>query len=112
MITSSYFTLAIIVMAIITFSIRYSFFTRSFKINLSNKVRSVLLFTAPCVLTAMFTPILFKSAFETHQMISLLHSSYFLAGIATIILSLFIRHTFVVIILSMGLFYGLRFIIN
>ncbi len=111
MITSSYFTLAILVMAIITFSVRYSFFTRSFKINLSNKVRSILLFTAPCVLTAMFTPILFKSGFETHQLSSLLHSSYFWAGIGTIILSFVIRHTLTVIILSMGLFYGLRFIL-
>ncbi|MDG6882477.1 Predicted membrane protein [Phocoenobacter uteri] len=111
MITSSYFTFAILLMAIITFSIRYSFFTRSFKINLNNKVRNILLFTAPCVLTAMFTPILFKSAFETHQLSSLLHNSYFLAGVGTIILSLLIRHTFVVILLSMGLFYGLRFML-
>ncbi|MDP8175398.1 AzlD domain-containing protein [Phocoenobacter skyensis] len=108
MISSSYFTVAILLMAIITFSIRYLFFTRTFKINLSNKVRSILLFTAPCVLTAMFTPVLFQDMIATKQVTALFSSSYFWAGICAILFSLFIRHTFAVIILSMAVFYGLR----
>ncbi|MBR0572654.1 MULTISPECIES: AzlD domain-containing protein [Pasteurellaceae] len=108
MISSSYFTIAILVMAVITFLIRYLFFTRSFKINLSNKVRSILLFTAPCVLTAMFTPVLFQDFIATKQVTALIDSSYFWAGICAILFSIFIKHTFTVIILSMVAFYGLR----
>ncbi|MDP8088452.1 AzlC family ABC transporter permease [Pasteurella atlantica] len=42
------------------------------------------------------------------QVTALIDSSYFWAGICAILFSIFIKHTFTVIILSMVAFYGLR----
>ncbi len=121
MITTEYFTLAIIVMALITFSVRYVFFTTHFRISLTKPMKNILTFTAPCVLTAMLVPIMFQDVLNPEQtqqlaqsltiqayVSQLLSSSYFWAGIFAIIASLFIRQTLLVVILSMLVFYGLR----
>ncbi len=121
MITSEYFTLAIIIMAMITFSVRYVFFTTHFRITLTKPIKNLLTFTAPCVLTAMVVPIMFQDMLPAEQSnaniivqdclshgYQLLHSSYFWAGLFTIIASLFIRQTLLVVVLSLLVFYGLR----
>lgn len=112
MISQNLFTFAIIVMAVITFLVRYVFFTQVFNIKLTPPIQNLLIFTAPCVLTAMFIPIMFQDGFdlqlESFIFSRLLTSSYFWASIFALISSLFIRQTLVVIILSMGMFYTLR----
>lgn len=109
MITSSYFTLAIIVMAVITFFARYSFFTTSFQIHLSPRIENLLAFTAPCILIAFVVPIVFQDGLTKSASIGLLNSSYFWAGLLAIGLSLLIRHTLLVIALSMTGFYTMRY---
>ncbi len=110
MINSVFFTIAIILMAIITFSVRYVFFTNSVKIQLNNRIKTILLFTAPCILTAMTVPILFQDILHTKETLSIFSSSYFLAGVCAIIFSLLIENTLLVIMLSMVVFYGIRYI--
>lgn len=108
MIQPSHFTLAILLMAAITFAVRYLFFTNSVDIKLNHRLKSVLIFTAPCILTAMLTPIMFKGLIDNKDLAMLFTSSYFWAGCCAIILSVFIKNTFLVIALSMIIFYGLR----
>ncbi len=107
MIQQQHFTLAIIMMAVITFSVRYAFFSGMIKIKLTPTIKNILTFTAPCVLTAMIIPIMFQEGLNS-QFSAILHSSYFWAGIFSIVASLFIRQTLLVVILSMLVFYGLR----
>ena len=113
-------TLAIVMMALITFTVRYAFFTRKIDIKLNDTVKTMLTFTAPCVLTAMFVPIMFQAGLPTlgehgaggnatGGFMDILHSSYFWAGVFAIVCSVLTRHTMLVIILSMAVFYGLRF---
>ncbi len=97
-------TLWIILMACITFAVRYAFFMRSVPIKLNRHARQFLIFTAPCILTAMWAPIVFA---ETIAYFNLLNP-YLLAGLFTVGASLLIRNTLVVIILSMLVFYSLR----
>ena len=117
MITPTYFTLAIVMMACITFAVRYAFFAKSINLKLYPQLKRLLVFTAPCILTAMVIPIMFQdglanslnSDLSLSNMNALLSSSYFWAGILAIGLSLMIRQTLLVIILSMAGFYTLRY---
>lgn len=117
MINPSDFTVAIIAMAVITFSVRYVFFINTVTFKLHPQLKNLLIFTAPCILTTMFIPIMFQDMFhglkhtdaDVIQMFaSLLNSSYFWACCITILLSLYIRQTLLVIILGMLAFYVLR----
>lgn len=113
MIQASYFTLAILAMAVITFTVRYLFFSNTVEIKINEKIKMVLSFTAPCILTAMLVPIAFKDIVEAHVLKNLLVSSYFWASLCAVVLSLLIRNTLLVIILSMLIFYGLNtFVFN
>ena len=109
MITSSYFTVAIVLMACITFTVRYLFFTQSFQIRLHPRIERLLVFTAPCILTAMAVPIVFQDGLSKSGEMALLSSSYFWAGLLAIGLSLLIRQTLLVILLSMLGFYAMRY---
>lgn len=91
-------------MACVTFTVRYAFFMRSVPIKLNRHARQFLIFTAPCVLTALWTPIVFNEAI-THVDIL---NPYLLAGLFTVLASLLIRNTLLVIVLSMVVFYSLR----
>lgn len=111
MISPSYFTLAIFLMAVITFSVRYVFFMNVVDVKLHPYFKQILVFTAPCVLTAMFVPIMFQdllSQTSSFSVLQLLTSSYFWASVAAIVLSVILRNTLAVILISMAIFYGLR----
>ncbi|MFB2538939.1 MULTISPECIES: AzlD domain-containing protein [unclassified Acinetobacter] len=108
---TEYYSLAILLMTLLTFYMRYAFFSRLLPIKIPPKVKTLLLFTAPCVLAAMIIPIMFKDTLATHSFAQSIHSAYFWASLATIIFSLVIRNTLVVIGLSMAVFYGLRYFI-
>ncbi len=69
MINPQHYTFAILVMAMITFVVRYVFFTTSFQLKLTPQMKNILTFTAPCVLTAMIVPIMFQ------DMLALLNST-------------------------------------
>lgn len=97
-------TLWICLMAGITFAVRYAFFMRLMPIKLNRHARQFLIFTAPCILTAMWTPIVFNEAITNVDLLN----PYLLAGLFTVVASLLIRNTLLVIGLAMVVFYGLR----
>ncbi len=90
----------IALMALITFTVRYTFFSSTLKYELGDKTRRFLSFTAPCILTAMAAPIVFGSVNSINQVVN----PYLLAGICTIIISLLIKNTLLVVVLSMSIF--------
>lgn len=98
-------TLWIVLMACVTFFVRYAFFMHSAPIKLNRQARQFLIFTAPCILTAMWTPIVFKESLQTLDW----SNPYLLAGLLTVWASLVIRQTLIVIFLGMAVFYGLRY---
>lgn len=128
MIETTDFTLAILLMAVITFTVRYVFFTTSFQVQLPEGIKTLLTFTAPCILTAMLVPIMFQDGlsgadadvnghaiaspsmnFDLLGSLSLLaNSPYFWASVFAIVCSLFVRQTLLVIVLSTAVFFGLR----
>lgn len=91
-------------MACITFAVRYAFFMRAVPIRLNRHARQFLLFTAPCILTAMWTPIVFHSAVASANVLD----PYWLAGLFAVVASLVIRQTLWVVALSLLVFYALR----
>ncbi len=100
-------TLWILLMAMITFAVRYAFFARSLPIKLGRHAKQFLIFTGPCVLTAMWTPIVFNDAITHFDLLN----PYLLAGAFAVVASLLIRQTLVVILLSMAVFYFLHHVI-
>ncbi len=98
------YSVYIALMAFITFTARYAFFSSSFKYELGEKTRCFLSFTAPCILTAMAAPIVFGSVNSIHQLVN----PYLLAGVLTIIISLLIKNTLLVVVLSMSFFSFLK----
>ncbi|WP_018693001.1 AzlD domain-containing protein [Algicola sagamiensis] len=101
----------IVVMALITFFCRYSFFMKVIDIQLSKKVQTALKYTAPAVLTTMWVPIVFQVK-HSETLIDVIHNPFFYAGILTIILSLKLKNTLLVIALSMTSFVGLKWLMG
>ena len=95
-------------MSAITFSVRYVFFSSHMSFELNEKVNNFLKFTAPCILTAMWTPIVFGSI---DQESSLLNNPYLIAGVATILISLLIKNTLTVVLLSISIFACLKYFV-
>jgi branched-subunit amino acid transport protein len=94
------YSVYIALMALITFTARYAFFSTALKYELGAKTQCFLSFTAPCILTAMAAPIVFGSINNASQ----LTNPYLLAGIFTIIISLLIKNTLLVVVFSMSIF--------
>ncbi|PIE46193.1 MAG: branched-chain amino acid ABC transporter [Gammaproteobacteria bacterium] len=88
-------TLWIILMACITFAVRYAFFMRSVPIKLNRHARQFLIFTAPCILTAMWAPIVFAETIAYFNLLLLSSVCWcFIAcggGLAKTILSFLIQ---------------------
>lgn len=96
-------------MTAITFTCRYLFLAKSLPYQLGPKMQKLLSYTAPSVLTAMWAPIVFLGHKETGD--SLIQSPFFLAGIATIILSYKVKNTLVVVIAGMGVFSAISYLL-
>jgi branched-subunit amino acid transport protein len=102
------FWLALAGMTCITFSCRYFFFSKAVPFELGPKMKRLLSYTAPSVLTAMWVPIVFlgHQSAETE----FITSPFLFAGIITVMLSLKINHTLAVVALGMGSFVALKLI--
>ena len=96
------FWLALLGMTAITFSCRYFFFSTTITFKLGPKVKRLLSYTAPSVLTAMWVPIVFFGHQESGG--DYINSPFLIAGIATVIFSLKIRNTLAVVIFGMSVF--------
>jgi len=93
-------------MTCITFTCRYLFFCKTLPFELSGKVKSILSYTAPSVLTAMWVPIVFLSENNIEQ--PFFTSPFLIAGLACVLLSLKLKNTLVIVILSMLIFLMLK----
>lgn len=98
--------LLIIIMACITFSCRYLFFSQTLRLEIGPKLKKALTFTAPSVLTAMWVPIVFSDSSSGFGNIFL--SAYFYAGLLAVYLSLKTEKTLLVVVGSMSLFFALN----
>lgn len=95
----------IIVMAGITFIVRYLFFAKMLRFRLNKPVAQFLSFTAPCILTAMFVPIVFNQPSG-----NAIIDPYLIAGLFGMLISVLFKNILLVVVLSMGLFALLNFL--
>jgi branched-subunit amino acid transport protein len=100
------FWIALAGMTAITFFCRYLFFSKTVQFELGPKVKRLLSFTAPSVMTAMWVPIVFLG----HQTngVDFITSPFLIAGIVTILLSLHINNTLAVVVMGMSVFAVLK----
>jgi len=95
-------------MASITFTCRYLFFSKKLTFELGVKAKKALSYTAPSVLTAMWIPIVFLSYQTIEQ--SFFYSPFLIAGLLTIALSLKLKNTLLIVIISIVAFMILQLI--
>ncbi|TEW52348.1 AzlD domain-containing protein [Psychromonas algicola] len=95
-------------MSCITFSCRYLFLSKQLPFELGTKAKSILSYTAPSVLTAMWVPIVFLSESNIEQ--SFFTNPFLIAGLVCVFLSLKLKNTFLIVVLSMSIFLILRLI--
>jgi len=93
-------------MACITFICRYFFLSKNLPFELGPKAKSLLSYTAPSVLTAMWVPIVFLSGDEPQQTVWL--SPFFIAGGVCILLSLKLQNTLMIVLLSLLVFFVIK----
>jgi branched-subunit amino acid transport protein len=96
------FWLALLGMTAITFSCRYFFFSTTVPFKLGPKIKRLLSYTAPSVLTAMWVPIVFLGHQESNN--DFISSPFLIAGVATVIFSLKIKNTLAVVMFGMSVF--------
>ncbi|WP_409525769.1 AzlD domain-containing protein [Nitrincola sp. MINF-07-Sa-05] len=93
--------LILALMALITFAFRYILFSGYLRLEISPRQQRFLGFSAPCVLTAMATPIVFMPGGE---LISTMLNPYLLVGLLAIGLSLVTRHMLLTVTISLLVF--------
>ena len=103
------FWLVLAVMTCITFSCRYLFLSRTISFELNPRIKRVLSFTAPAVLTAMWMPIVFQG--HTASDVAFFNSPFLYAGLFTVLLSLKMKNTLAVVFLGMSAFVIFRIIL-
>lgn len=99
-------TLIIFLMACIIFLSRYVFLEPRLPITLNAATLKFLSYAAPAVLTAIWGPIVFVNE---HKLNITWHNDYLLCAIVAIVLAITTRNTLLTTLLSMALFFSLRF---
>jgi branched-subunit amino acid transport protein len=95
----------ILAMAAITFSVRYLFFIRSLPLSIGPELQRLLGFSAPAVLAALATPIVFFPEQQWHLGPD---NPYLIGGVCAALLAALRLGTLWVILLSTACFVGLR----
>jgi branched-subunit amino acid transport protein len=93
-------------MTAITFSCRYFFFSKTVPFALGAKVKRLLSYTAPSVMTAMWVPIVFFGHQSSDA--EFITSPFLIAGVVTVILSLRLNNTLAIVALGMSAFVVLK----
>jgi len=96
------FWIALVGMTCITFSCRYFFFSKTVPFELGTKIKRLLSYTAPSILTAMWVPIVFLGHQSTNN--DFITSPFLIAGLITVVLSLRIKSTLAVVGLGISTF--------
>ena len=100
------FWIALIGMTGITFTCRFLFFSKKLPFELGVKTKRALSYTAPSVLTAMWVPIVFLSYQNIEK--SFFDSPFLIAGLLSLALSLKLKSTLLVVIISIAAFITLQ----
>ena len=99
----------LIALASIVFINRYMLLEPNLPLRLPKWFQQSLQYSAPCLLTAIATPIVFMDGQAFRET---LLNPYFLATIITVLIAYFIKHTLWTILLSLSCFYALLFWLN
>lgn len=97
--------LTILAMMAIVFSSRYLFLEPKLPLKLSKKTQHFLSYSAPAVLTAILTPIIF---IRDDSLSLSLDNPYLISGAVALILAIITRNTLLTTIISMALFFILK----
>lgn len=99
-------TLTILLMAAIIFCSRYLFLEPRLPVKLSSNTLKFLSYSAPAVLSAIWAPIVF---IQDHALSISLDNNYLICAGVAIVLAITTRNTLLTTVLSMALFFVLRF---
>lgn len=97
-------------MAAVTFYNRYAFFSPHLKFSIGPRLQSLLSYTAPAVLTALWVPIVFvhdASGGEGKTLNLDLDNPYLMAGLITVAISALVRKPLVTVVSGVAVFIGL-----
>lgn len=100
----------LIILALVVFMNRYILLEPNIPLRLPKWFQQSLQYSAPCLLTAIATPIVFMD--EQGVFRSTLPNPYFIATVLTIGIAYTVRHTLATIIISLACFYALVFWLN
>ena len=103
----------ILTLAVITFANRYVFLLEGLKYQPGEKVKHFMSFASYAVLTAIWAPIIFKAKLpnDVHAQFNIEHAGldYLLASIVAGLLAFLRLPSIVVVVVSMGVFFMLRY---
>ncbi|WP_439135701.1 AzlD domain-containing protein [Pseudomaricurvus sp.] len=97
-------------MAAVTFYNRYAFFSPHLKFSIGSRLQSLLSYTAPAVLTALWVPIVFvqHTSAPNEKVLNLnFDNPYFTAGLITVAISALVRQPLVTVIAGVAVFVSL-----
>ena len=97
----------IIVLSLITFINRYTFFSKMVKYNPSKELREFLNFSMQAILTALWVPIVFN--YTEGGSITYTDKNYLIATIFVFVLGVFRLNMLIVVFLGLSLFFILKF---
>ncbi|NRA69723.1 MAG: AzlD domain-containing protein [Gammaproteobacteria bacterium] len=100
--------LLIILMAMVTFSIRYALYARANSIKLPAKLEQALKFSAPCVLTAILVPAVLMPQGELTVTFD---NPYLFGAIIAILVALWKKNILLTIVISMGCFFAYKWLL-
>lgn len=99
----------LVILALVVFINRYILLEPNLPLRLPKWFQQSLQYSAPCLLTAIATPIVFMEGSTFRES---LFNPYFLSTILTVMIAYFIQRTLLTIILSMACFYILVYWLN
>ncbi len=98
----------LLILALIVFCNRYFFLEPNIKIRLPVFIEKMLIYSAPCLLTAICTPIIF---FNGQILRNIPFDPYFIGSIICIFLALLIRNILLNLAISLVFFYAMIYVI-
>lgn len=98
--------ISIVAMAMITFFTRYLFLVKKLPFTITDKMQQFLSFSAPCILTAIWVPIVF---IKDQALFIEPSNPYLIAASIAIILAYKFKNLYLTTIISCGVFFVLTF---
>lgn len=94
----------ILAMACVTFATRYVFLAKKLPFTIGPKMQHLLSFSAPCVLTAIWVPIVFL---KDNRLAINTENSYLIAATVAVVLAYKFKNLYITTLGSLAVFYAL-----